>query len=126
MSVTVTKHEVQTMIDQARNRIMERMVTKYEVRGAVDNARDRLYSYFYDLEQQQLRVASVRHEQQWRKLISLENRMRSLEGELSALNQNLSALLSQQNEIAGYARRITTNGNDSIAILQRALQQGTT
>lgn len=126
MSVTVTKHEVQSMIDQARNRIMERMVTKYEVRGAVDNARDRLYSYFYDLEQQQLRAAAVRHEQQWRKLTSLENRMRSLENELTALNQNLSILLNQQNEIAGHTRRMSINGNDSIAILQRAIQQGST
>lgn len=112
------------MIDQARNRIMERMVSKYEVRGAVDNARDRLYSYIYELEQQQMRGAIVRHEQQWRKMLSLENRMRSIEAELTTLNQNLAQLLSRQNEIAGHTRRISSTGSDSIAILQRALQQG--
>jgi len=114
------------MIDQARNRIMERMVSKYEVRGAVDNARDRLFSYIYEVEQQQMRAAIVRHEQLWRKVVTMENRMRSLEAEVSALNQNLSQLLSRQAEIAGHTRRISTNGTDSIAILQRALHQGST
>ena len=111
------------MIDQARSRLMERMVTKYEVRGAVDNARDKLIGYFYDLEQQRTRINAVQHEQQWRKLLLLENRMRTLEGELVMLNQQLGLLLSRQNEIAGHTRRLTNNGNDSIAILQRALQQ---
>lgn len=123
MSVTVTKHDIQSMIDQARNRIMERMATKYEVRGAADNARDKLYAYFYDLEQQRTRMNVVQHEQQWRKLVSLENRMRSIEGELSTLNQQLNQLLSGQNEIVGHTRRLSTTGSDSIAILQRVLQQ---
>lgn len=123
MSVAVTKHEVQSMIDQARHRLIERMVTKYEVRGAVDNARDKLFAYIYDLEQQRTRLNAVQHEQQWRKLVLLENRMRSLESELVTLNQQLAALLSRQNEIVGHTRRLTVNGNDSIAILQRALQQ---
>lgn len=123
MTVTVTKREAQAMIDQARNRIIERMLDRYDVQGAVDNARDRIIAAFYDLEQQRTRINAVQHEQTSRRLTTMDNRMRALEAEITVLTQMLSQSLNRQTQIADQTRRLTSNGNDSIAILQRALQQ---
>lgn len=123
MSVAITRQETQTIVDQARNRIMERMVNRYEIQGAVDHARDRVVAHMYDLEQQRTRINAVQYEKQWQKMVALDNRMRSIEGELATLNQHLTTLLTRQNEIAGYTRRLSSVGNGSIAIIQRALQQ---
>lgn len=125
MSVALTRQEAQTMIEQARNRIMERMVTRYEVQGAVDHARDRMVAHMYDLEQQRTRLNAVQHEKQWQKMAAIDNRLRSIEGELATLNQQLTLILSRQNELAGYTRRLSTAGSGSMAIIQRALQRST-
>lgn len=123
MKEPITRQEAQTMIDQARNRIMEQMVNKYEIRGAVDNARDKLYAYITDIEQQRMRNSAVQIEQTNRRLIALENRLRSMEGELSTLIQMLGQSLNRQTQIVNQNRRISNSNEDSIAILQRAIHQ---
>jgi hypothetical protein len=97
MTVTVTKREAQAMIDQARNRIIERMLDRYDVQGAVDNARDRIIAAFYDLEQQRTRINAVQHEQTSRRLTTMDNRMRALEAEIIGAHPDVIAVAQSAN-----------------------------
>ncbi len=117
MSVTVSKQEVQMIVDQAKNRVIERLITKNDVQGAVDHARDRVFNYVQIMEQQRTRITTLQYEQLLRRSIALENRMGSLENEFRALNHNLAQLLSQQNELVTRTRRLTP-GSESFTVFQ--------
>lgn len=90
---TMTRQDLQTVTEVAKNKIIERLVTKYDVQAACDNARDRILGSMqaFQLENQALiRQSNASRDQEWRKLVALEGQVMSLQQEIRVLHQMLS------------------------------------
>jgi chromosome segregation ATPase len=98
MLATLTKQDVQAAIDNARDRITERMVTKYDIQTLCDQTRQRLLTNMQLLHQQNQRLMSqsvTQMAQTTQRLISIEMRLNMLEQELRQMTTLLQKALQQ-------------------------------
>lgn len=96
---TITRQDMLSVTEGAKNKIIERLVTKYDVQAACDSARDRILSAVQSmhLENQSLmRQSNAVRDQVWRKTTALEGQIVSLQQEIRALHQMISHLSEQQ------------------------------
>lgn len=99
MQATMTRQDLQSAIEYAKNRIVERLVSKSEVQAACDHARDRIIGSVYDMYQQQIqstRQSNLLINQHTRRSSVLETRISSLEQEIRSLKQLLIRMVDEQ------------------------------
>lgn len=92
MSDAITKRDFTVLTENAKNRIIERLVTKYDVQAAADSARDRILSAIQTLHtenQATIRQANAQRDQLWRRISALENQIANLQTEIRTLNQTI-------------------------------------
>lgn len=92
MSDAMTKRDFTVLTENAKNRIIERLVTKYDVQAATDSARDRILSAIQTLHtenQATIRQANAQRDQLWRRISALENQTASLQADIRNLTQTI-------------------------------------
>jgi Mg2+ and Co2+ transporter CorA len=98
--VQLTKQDVQNCVDNAKNRIVERMISRQEVQTVTDAARDRIMTYFHDLvqihQQQLFRRSNMQFSQMQRQIVALESRLLSMDQEMKAMRQVMERLANQE------------------------------
>ena len=88
--ITLTKQDIQTAIDSAKNRIMDRMVTRQDVQSLTDASCGKVLNYVQGVQQQQFQLTRQINTQmlQFAKRVTpFESRMAGLENEVRALQQ---------------------------------------
>jgi hypothetical protein len=92
----VSKQEVQGLLDNTRKQIVEKVATRHDVQTLGEASRDRVMNYTRDLlqvyQQNMLRRLEFYHIQHTRRVATLENRMMSLEQELKAMRQAMERI----------------------------------
>ena len=95
MLATMTRQDLLSVTQDARNKIIERLVTKYDVQAAADSARDRILNNLnaMHLENQALlRQSNAQKDQIWRKVAALETQIISMQIEMKNLTQAMTRL----------------------------------
>ena len=98
MMSAMTQLDLVTATEQAKNKIIERLVTKYDVQSAADSARDRIISTLQTLHlenQTLMRQSNAQRDQVWRKTAALENQIASLQQDIRVLYQMVSRMYEQ-------------------------------
>lgn len=96
--ISLSKQDVQSVIDSAKNRILERVATRQDIQVACDATRDRVLNYIHDVQQQQYqltRQTSVQVNQMMRRMAALENRLMTLETDLHTELRNITMMLQR-------------------------------
>ena len=99
----MTRQDLVTATEQAKNKIIERMVTKYDVQAAADSARDRVLGTLQALHlenQTLLKQSNAQRDQAWRKTAALEGQIVNLQQEIRVLYQMISRMYEQQNRMS--------------------------
>ncbi|MDZ7785907.1 MAG: hypothetical protein U5L95_02190 [Candidatus Saccharibacteria bacterium] len=98
-----SQQEIQTMLDQMRTRMQDRMATRQDVQRATDDARDRMISYMHDYlqqnQQQFVRQLDDRTKTYKSQITNLEYRIQSLEQEIRNANQILNQMAQKQQSV---------------------------
>lgn len=96
--MSVSKQDMQNVVETAKNRIIERLATKQEIQVLSDTARDRILNhiqYLFQAHQQQTFARdNDRSVQTQRYVSSLESRIGSLESEIKAMRRLLTQVAS--------------------------------
>lgn len=94
--MNLSKQDVQNVVENAKNRIMERMASKQEVQIMCDGARDRVMTYMQTLVQahqnQLFNRENIHYTQTQRRIGNLEQRIASLDGEIKMLRRTIEQL----------------------------------
>lgn len=101
MLSAMTRQDLMAVTQDARNKIIERLVTKYDVQASADNARDRIISTMNALHlenQAQIRQSNAQKDQIWRKMVSMEAQMIALQQELRNMSQAMNRLNGSVNK----------------------------
>jgi YesN/AraC family two-component response regulator len=108
MSSPVTKQELQSTIENAKSRILERQVSKQDIQSAVDVVRQQMSQKLMDLHvenQQIMRQSAMQVDQLIRLIQDLRNRISSLEQTtrqhqqmMQVTHQNLVGQVQQQQQ----------------------------
>lgn len=98
----LSKQDAQNLIENAKNRIIEKVSTRQDVQLLSEAARDRIMNYVRDLlqvhQQNMLRRNEYQQSQMQRRMIAMETRMASLEQELKVTRQLLNQILERVSE----------------------------
>lgn len=100
---TMTKQDLFTVTEVAKNKIIERLVTKYDVQVACADARDKILGSIADMQlenQAMIRQVNAQKDQSWKKVSALENQVASLRLDIQALRRMLGELLSEREQAA--------------------------
>lgn len=98
--MSMTRQDIMSATENAKNKIIEKLVTRYDVQYAADQARDRVISNMNALHVElmgTLRNTSAQYDQAHRRIHDMENRLASLQQEIKVLNQTISRLSSTKN-----------------------------
>ncbi len=93
--MSMTRQDLLSATENAKNKIIEKLVTRYDVQYAADQARDRITSNMNALHVElmgTLRNTNAQHDQAYRKMADLESKMAGLQQEVRALQQTLNRL----------------------------------
>lgn len=99
MMGTMTRQDLANATADMRNKIIERLVTKYDVQSAADAARDRILASMnaMHMEHQALmRQANAQRDHLWRKTSSLESQVFALQQDVRALTKAVNRLCELQ------------------------------
>ena len=97
---TMTRQDLLTVTEVAKNKIIERLVTKYDVQAACDNARDRIMSSVQSMHlenQSMIRQINAQKDQSYRKISALEGQLANLQQEIRIMHQTLGRILENSN-----------------------------
>ena len=86
--ISLTKQDMQNVIDSAKNRILERVATRQDIQVACEATRDRVLTYIHDVQQQLYQLTkqtNVQTQQLLRRVINIENRLATLEYDLKSI-----------------------------------------
>ncbi len=86
----MTKQDLFTVTEVAKNKIIERLVTKYDVQLACDSMRDRILGKLQEMQldnQAGMRQINAQSDQTWKKISALEERVSSLQAEVKSLQR---------------------------------------
>lgn len=112
MQPPLTRQEVQTIVDNARNRIFERMVTRRDIQLVGEGARDRVLGVMQSMHQQDqqlIRHAIAHVDAQTQTSAMLQARLAALEQELRQLRMALTQVTAQLQHQALPGRVLETN-----------------
>lgn len=93
---TMTRQDLLSVTEVAKNKIIERLVTKYDVQVACDNARDRILESVQSMHlenQAMIRQINAQTDQSWRKIAALEGQLTALRREIRELHRMLGKSL---------------------------------
>lgn len=93
--MSMTRQDLLSATENAKNKIIEKLVTRYDVQYAADQARDRITSNMNALHVElmgTLRNTNAQHDQAYRKMTDLESRMTGLQQDVRTLQQTLNRL----------------------------------
>ncbi len=102
---TATKQDVQTAVDQAKARIIDRLLSKNDLHLSLENLRVRLLDNFQDLyriqefwqqHQQLARQANLIQEATAKRLNAIETRLAIFDQDVKAIKQLLFKILDNQ------------------------------
>jgi hypothetical protein len=96
MITNLTQQDLLSMTTESRNKIIERLVTKYDVQSAADSARDRIMNSLNAMHMENqavMRQANAQRDQLWRKTAALEMQVSNLQREVAKLTQSINQLL---------------------------------
>lgn len=82
----ISRQDVQSIVDNARNTLLQRLVTKQELQSTTDTTRDRLITL---LQQQAQLIKQMNYQsiQMFRRTVAMEQKMATLEHDLKASHQ---------------------------------------
>jgi hypothetical protein len=87
----LSKQDAQSLIDNAKKQIIEKVATRHDVQLLTEAARDKIMNYTRDLlqiyQQNMLRRLEFYQVQNTRRVASLETRMMTLEQEIKSMRQ---------------------------------------
>lgn len=89
MAEAMTRQDLFSATELAKNKIIERLVTKYDVQAASDSARNRILGAITDVHQENVafsKQASAQNDQIWHKLVALEAQIVTLQHEIRAMH----------------------------------------
>jgi hypothetical protein len=96
----LSRNDVQQIVDNAKNRIIERVATRQDLQTVTDTARDRVMTYTYDLvqmhQQQMIRRMSIHSTNMQRQVSSLEARIMAQDQELKTMRQLLERIANNE------------------------------
>lgn len=98
---TMTRQDLLSVTEGAKNKIIERLVTKYDVQAACDNARDRILASLQNLRaenQSLIRQSNAQRDQAWRKTTALEGQIINLQQEIRVLQQMVTRIYESQSQ----------------------------
>lgn len=98
----MTRQDLVTATEQAKNKIIERMVTKYDVQSVCDNAKDKIIGTMQTMHlenQAVLKQSNAQRDQTWRRTAALEGQISNLQQEIRVLYQMVSRMYEQQNRV---------------------------
>lgn len=100
--VPLNKQDAQNMMENMKNRIIEKVATKQEVQLQTEASRDRIMNYVRDslqvFQQNMLRRQEYQQSQVQRRMVAMETRMINLEQEIKANRQVLQQILERLNQ----------------------------
>ncbi len=99
--ISLTKQDIQNVIDSAKNRILERVATRQDIQAACDSTRDRVLTYIHDVQQQQYQLSrqtNTQTVQLARRMTAMENRLVTIESELRAMHALLQRVAETNEE----------------------------
>lgn len=92
----ISKRDIQNITENAKNRIMERMLSRQDMQTLTDNTRDRIIGSIGDIVQschQQLYTQeNARHAKTQRYIAVLENRLVSMDTEIKSMKRILEQI----------------------------------
>ncbi len=96
---TLSRQDVQSLLENTKNRIIERVTTRQDVKLLTEATRDRIMNYMHDLlqihQQNMMRRGDVQSTQLLRRQVALETRIATLEQELKIMRQLIEKLANQ-------------------------------
>lgn len=101
MIVTMSRQDLQGVVDYAKNKIIERLVTKYDVQAACERAANMVIEDLQDIRKANLPYIKQNialTEQVWR-------RTQNIDARLNALEQNLRYTVAAMNRLVGQQSR---------------------
>lgn len=96
---TMTRQDLLSVTEGAKNKIIERLVSKYDVQAACDNARDRILVAIQNMRaenQTLVKQINIQRDQMWRKTTALEGQVINLQQEIRVLQQMITRIYEQQ------------------------------
>lgn len=96
---SLSRQDVQTVVDMARNRILEKVLSRQEMQNLFDLNRDRLMTNLQNLHSQDQRLLA---QQSWQvnqntnRVMQVEARMLAIEQQLKSLQQLLVKFMQEQ------------------------------
>lgn len=100
----MTRQDLLSVTELAKNKIIERLVTKYDVQAACDSVRDNVQSSIQSMHmenQAMIRQLNAQKDQSWRKITSLEAQVSSLQEEIRSMRQMLGRLVENMDDNLG-------------------------
>lgn len=96
---SVTKQEVQSLLDTTKKQIIEKVATRHDIQSLNEASRDRVMNYVRDLlqiyQQNMLRRMEFYHVQSTRRVAAMENRMMTMEQEIKMMRQLMERIADQ-------------------------------
>lgn len=95
---TMTRQDLLTVTEVAKNKIIERLVTKYDVQAACDSVKNKIMSTVQSMQlenQAMMRQMNAQNDQTWRKVTSIESQVASLQREVRELSNLMKAYLAE-------------------------------
>lgn len=98
---SMTRQDLFTVTEVAKNKIIERLVTKYDVQIACDSVRNKIMAGMQTMQmenQAMIRQMNAQQDQSWRKVNSLEGQVASLQRDVRELSQLLKIYLAESED----------------------------
>ena len=108
MIVTMSRQDLQGVVDYAKNRIIERLVTKGDIQYIVGSAFDRVIGDLEDVRKANLPYIKQNlaiTDQLWHRVQSVDSRLAGLEQSIRELTQVLNRVQGQQTRTASTIQR---------------------
>lgn len=94
--VALSKQDIQTSVDMAKNRIIEKLVTRRDLQIACDSARDRVLACsqdFFQQNQQLIKQVAWQVDQNARRNVAIETRLMAMDQEVRNMRQMVERLV---------------------------------
>lgn len=93
MNTNISHHDVQAIVEQAKDKILDKTIKKQEIDSLINGMQKRLLASFDAAQQQNIQVLrhlTSQNDRFWRRLCSLENKLISLENKLKTHHEVLN------------------------------------
>lgn len=112
MQAAITRQDMQSVLEDAKNRIMARIVTRQDVLVSVETLRNRLATQMNDIHQQDLQLSRrlvFQANQTHRRALTIEARLSMIENELKNITNTLGKLENLQSQQPRWTGVVASN-----------------